>query len=399
MRIRVVSLEHKVWEQTKIQRQIQIRMEWENMKRMVMTSFVLVVLFSVTWMNALWTYGERFPNWMMFTGLFLCLIWQIGFGVFGYWWMGQKQGGRTPFVLLNYWIGTSTSFVVCIVISDTTFKTMLFLFLFILSIAMIPLLSARGYLACVACEVILSLTLWYRGILDLEHWTYTMAVCVLCGLISRQQYRAYMRRYEDRCRMSNIQNQAETDPMTKLLNRRGLERRISTIWPMCIRQSVNVAVIMMDIDNFKKYNDTFGHGQGDLCIQEVARKLMEHTQRKTDYAARIGGEEFLVFLPGISKDDAIKWARKCKDSIESLGIKQSNENFLPYVSVSMGICHMNLKDQGEFWEMQNEADRCLYLSKANGRASIFIEDHCCGQTSTAYDKRQYNLEKGFRSLG
>ena len=130
MRIRVVSLEHKVWEQTKIQRQIQIRMEWENMKRMVMTSFVLVVLFSVTWMNALWTYGERFPNWIMFTGLFLCLIWQIGFGVFGYWWMGQKQGGRTSFVLLNYWIGTSTSFVVCIVISDTTFKTMLFLFLF-----------------------------------------------------------------------------------------------------------------------------------------------------------------------------------------------------------------------------------------------------------------------------
>ena len=199
--------------------------------------------------------------------------------------------------------------------------------------------------------------------------------------------------------MSNIQNQAETDPMTKLLNRRGLERRISTIWPMCVRQGVNVAVIMMDIDNFKKYNDTFGHGQGDLCIQEVARKLMEHTQRKTDYAARIGGEEFLVFLPDVSKDEAIKWARKCKDSIESLGIKQANENFLPYVSVSMGICHLNLKGQGEFWEMQNEADRCLYLSKENGRASIFIEDHCCGQTRTAFDKRQYNLEKGFRSLG
>ena len=70
---------------------------------------------------------------------------------------------------------------------------------------------------------------------------------------------------------------------------------------MCVRQGVNVAVIMMDIDNFKKYNDTFGHGKGDLCIQEVSRKLMEHTQRKTDYAARIGGEEFLIFLPGISK--------------------------------------------------------------------------------------------------
>ena len=399
MRIRVVSLEHKVWEQTKIQRQIQIRMEWENMKRMVMTSFVLVVLFSVTWIHAIWAYENRFSIWMMVSGLVFCLLWQIGFGAFGFWWMGQRQGRRPQLALLNYWIGTSTSFVVCILMSDTTLKAMLFLFLFILSIAIIPLLSAKEYFACVACEVVLSLILWYRDILDLEHWIYTIAVCFLCGLISRQQYRAHMRKYEDRCRMSNIQNQAETDPMTRLLNRRGLERRISTIWPMCVRQGVNVAVIMMDIDNFKRYNDTFGHGKGDLCIQEVSRKLMEHTQRKTDYAARIGGEEFLIFLPGISKDDAIKWARKCKDSIESLGIQQASDNFLPYVSVSMGICHMNLKEQGEFWELQNEADRCLYLSKANGRASIFIEDRCCNQTRSAYDKRQYNLEKGFRSLG
>ena len=181
MRTRVVSLEHKVWEQTKIQRQIQIRMEWENMKRMVMTSFVLVVLFSVTRINALWAYGDRFSNWMMVSGLVMCLAWQIGFGVYGYWWMRQKQGGRTQLVLLNYWIGTSTSFVVCILMSDTTWKTMLILFIFILSIAMIPLLSAREYFACVACEALLSLMLWYRGILDLEHWIYTIAVCLLCG--------------------------------------------------------------------------------------------------------------------------------------------------------------------------------------------------------------------------
>lgn len=399
MRTRVVSLEHKVWEQTNIQRQIRIRMEWENMKRMVMTSFVLVVLFSVAWLNAILDYRGQYPTWIMGVGLVACLLWQIGFGAFGYWWMGQKQGRKAELVLLNYWIGTGTCFITCILMSDSTIKSMLYLFLFILSIAVIPVISVRAYLASLVCETILSLVLWYRGILDFEHWIYTVAVCVLCAIISRQQYSSYMRKYEDRCRMSNIQNQAETDSMTRLLNRRGLERRIATVWPMCVRQGVSVSVIMLDIDNFKKYNDTFGHGKGDLCIQAVSRKLMEHTQRKTDYAARVGGEEFLVFLPGISKDDTVKWARKCKESIESLGIKQANDNFLPYVSVSIGICHINLKEQVEFWELQNEADRCLYLSKANGRASIFMEDKCFGQTKGAYDKRQYNLEKGFRSLG
>ena len=369
------------------------------MKRMVITSFVLVILFSVAWASMLLEYKSRIPFWIMVTGFITSLGWQIGFGIYGYWWMGQRGSKSVQLKLINYWIGTCTSFIACIMISDTNLKVMLFLFLFILSVAVIPLLSAREYIVCTICELILSLILWHRDILDLEHWVYMIAVCVMCGIISRQQYRSHMRKYEDRCRMSNIQNQAETDPMTKLLNRRGLERRITTVWPMCERQGMNVAIIMLDIDNFKKYNDTFGHGKGDLCIQAVARKLMEYTQRKTDYAARIGGEEFLVFLPGISRTDAVHWARKCKESIESLNISQSEDNFLPYVTVSMGICHTNLKECKEFWELQNEADRCLYLSKENGRASIYMQDQCCGRTIGQQDKRQYYLEKGFRSLG
>ena len=284
-------------------------------------------------------------------------------------------------------------------LAKTTSETSIYLFLFILALAMIPLLSSAGFLLSAGTQMLLSLVLLVQGSLDWEHWGYTLAVCILCGIISRQQQGAHLRKFEDGCRLSNIQNLAETDSMTRLLNRRGLERRISTIWPMCERQGMNVAVIMLDIDNFKKYNDTFGHGKGDVCIQAVAQKLIENTPRKSDYAVRVGGEEFLVFLSGISCDDAIKWARKCKESIESMQIKQASDNFLPFVTVSMGVCHVSLKERKEFWELQNEADRCLYLSKENGRASIYIRDTCCGQTSAHKSRRQYDAEKGFRWMG
>lgn len=376
-----------------------MRMEWENMKRMVGTSLLFVVLFSVAGSSLLFRQHETIPRWVLGLLMLGGLLWQITFGSYSFWWMQQRNRGEAKKVVINYWVGSSVTFVSCMLLAKTTNEITLYLFLFILALAIIPLLSSRGFILSAGTQTLLSLVLLAQGSLDWEHWGYTLGACVLCGIISRQQYSAHLRKFEDGCRLSNVQNQAETDSMTRLLNRRGLERRIATIWPMCQRQGINVAVIMLDIDNFKKYNDAFGHGKGDVCIQAVAQKIIDNTPRKSDYAARVGGEEFLVFLSGISKDDAIKWARKCKENIESMKIKQASDNFLPFVTVSMGICHISMKEHKEFWELRNEADRCLYLSKENGRASIYIHDICCGQTAAHTGRRQYDAEKGFRWMG
>lgn len=383
----------------KIRRQVKMRMEWENMKRMVGISLFFAILFSAIWISLLYRQHETISQWVLGIAMFISVMSQIAFGSYGFWWMQQRNRQEAKKITTCYWLATSITFGSCMLLAKTTWEVTFYLFLLILELALIPLLSRRKFLFSVGTQVLLSIVLLIQGSLDVEHWLYTLAVCSLCGIISRQQYSAHLRKFEDGCRLSNVQNQAETDSMTHLLNRRGLERRLTTIWPICERQGMSVAVIMLDIDHFKKYNDAFGHGKGDDCIQAVAEKLIENTPRKSDYAARVGGEEFLIFLSGITQDDAIKWARKCKESIESMQIDQASDNFLPFVTVSMGICHASMKERKEFWELRNEADRCLYLSKENGRASIYIHDSCCGQTVAHGGRRQYYVEKNFRWLG
>ena len=95
--------------------------------------------------------------------------------------------------------------------------------------------------------------------------------------------------------------------------------------------------MMIDIDNFKKYNDTYGHAAGDECIRKVTAAIRRNVKRRTDYAARVGGEEFLVMLTGIEPKLAVKWALDLKKAIDSLKIPHADTNFNPYVSVSMGV--------------------------------------------------------------
>ena len=98
--------------------------------------------------------------------------------------------------------------------------------------------------------------------------------------LSKVRYDSYIRECRQRRRLQSALFDAETDPMTKLLNRRGLERSLFTIVPYCVRNEVPVAAVLLDIDNFKQYNDTFGHSNGDECIKKVAKEIKEATRRK-----------------------------------------------------------------------------------------------------------------------
>lgn len=186
--------------------------------------------------------------------------------------------------------------------------------------------------------------------------------------------------YEDAVRKLNYKrsidtalSEAETDPMTQLLNRRGLDRRIQGLWPHCIRQNTCVAVLMVDIDNFKKYNDTFGHAAGDECIKKVTATIRKSVKRRTDYAARVGGEEFLVFLTGIEPKLAVKWAVNLKNAIDAQKIPHAESNFNPYVSVSMGLACEVIHEGSSFEAIREEADKALYDAKYNGRACLYYK--------------------------
>ena len=195
--------------------------------------------------------------------------------------------------------------------------------------------------------------------------------------MAKARYDSYMRDCRQRRELRSALLDAETDPMTKLLNRRGLERSLVTTIAHCVRDEKPIAVLMIDIDNFKRYNDTFGHSEGDECIRKVAGEIHRATRRKTDLSARIGGEEFLVFLTGISEEAAICWALHLQESIEKLGIRQSPDNFTKEVTVSIGIqCGQLQWGEESIAHMREQADKELYNAKSEGRACVSVNGTC-----------------------
>ncbi len=212
---------------------------------------------------------------------------------------------------------------------------------------------------------------------------YQFAGLVLANIlfisISRILYGLQATAFEMKQKMLLMSKDAEEDPLTGLFNRRGLDRHLAAIWPYCIRNKNMVAVLVMDIDNFKKYNDTFGHPEGDKCLQQVAAAIQHSARRNTDVVARIGGEEFLVFIHGTSGMEPVKLAEKIRSNIEKLGIPQSPALSNPYVTVSIGVAAVVPTKEGEFETLYNEADKALYYAKKNGRNVIVCGSHIYGQ--------------------
>ncbi len=238
---------------------------------------------------------------------------------------------------------------------------------------------------------------WMQHFYEMDY-AYLCVICILCLLLTYRNQITYQRRIADRTAVEDAISSAETDPMTRLLNRRGMQRRVDSIWPMCVRENVMVSIVMLDIDNFKKYNDCYGHLKGDDCICRVATQIAYNTRRKTDFTARVGGEEFLAMLYSTDEKQALAWAMRLKERVEGLLIPQASDNFLPYVTVSMGIATRRVDVGDEFETLQQEADVALYQAKDAGRACIMLNGECYAKTQQNSSQMQDYREQGFRSL-
>ncbi|MBR5967801.1 MAG: GGDEF domain-containing protein [Lachnospiraceae bacterium] len=261
-----------------------------------------------------------------------------------------------------------------------------FYWIVMIVIGCLPVLRPEAFLAVWAIDLIPAVILaWVRGF---PAATNTALVTIgIMGLgLSLALYSNTIRKLDYKLRLDSALSEAETDPMTLLLNRRGLDRRTENIWPYCIRQKSHVAIMMIDIDNFKKYNDTYGHAAGDECIRKVTAAIRRNVKRRTDYAARVGGEEFLVMLTGIEPKLAVKWALDLKKSIDSLKIPHADTNFNPYVSVSMGVACAEVTEGVTFEKIREEADKSLYEAKYNGRACIYYHHRAFGKPGSSLKK-------------
>jgi diguanylate cyclase (GGDEF)-like protein/PAS domain S-box-containing protein len=167
-----------------------------------------------------------------------------------------------------------------------------------------------------------------------------------------------------------LQQLSSIDGLTSIANRRYFDERLEREWRRAIRKQTTLSLIMIDIDYFKAFNDTYGHLSGDECIKHVAQVLNTSINRAGDLAARFGGEEFIVLLPDTEQEGATRVASIIRATVEGLQIKHSGSSINSYVTISLGIASINPTVEGEGKDLIKAADEALYQAKDNGRNRI-----------------------------
>ena len=173
-----------------------------------------------------------------------------------------------------------------------------------------------------------------------------------------------------------LEKMALLDGLTNISNRRLFDKTIKKEMKRSKRESNPLSLIMIDIDNFKAYNDTYGHQQGDECLKKVASVLTENTKRAADFAARYGGEEFTVILPDTDKEGALKIAEDIRKEIMELELEHKNSITADCVTVSLGvssICTEKEVDQQLISDFIDRSDQALYQAKENGKNQVVYQ--------------------------
>jgi len=159
-----------------------------------------------------------------------------------------------------------------------------------------------------------------------------------------------------------------TDPLTGLANRRHLEQVLDSEWARLAARHRPLAVAMIDIDHFKRYNDHYGHQLGDRCLQRIAAALLS-TARETDVTARYGGEEFTLVLPDADLDTAARISHHANEAVAALGEEHIGSP-LGIVTVSIGLATVVPSAQSTHTELIRAADARLYEAKRTGRNRV-----------------------------
>lgn len=165
---------------------------------------------------------------------------------------------------------------------------------------------------------------------------------------------------------------ASRDPLTGVANRRAFDERIASEWSRAHRNAESLALLAVDVDHFKSFNDTYGHLEGDRCLRQVADVLERCARRGGDFAARIGGEEFALILPKTGQHAAEAMAERIRTEIESLAIEHSGSD-AGRLTISVGVAAATaaLSAAGPH-ALIDEADAALYRAKRAGRNRVWI---------------------------
>lgn len=175
---------------------------------------------------------------------------------------------------------------------------------------------------------------------------------------------------EDITDKKTIEEISITDSLTEIYNRRHFDEIFPKLINSTKRKNELLSFIILDIDYFKQYNDTYGHQMGDKTLIKVATTIKNSLNRIDDFCFRLGGEEFGILFKTTTTIKAFEFANTIRKNIEALQIKHENNSVSPYVTVSMGLICKNANEITNENEIYKQADELLYEAKANGRNQI-----------------------------
>ena len=160
------------------------------------------------------------------------------------------------------------------------------------------------------------------------------------------------------------------DPLTNIRNRRSFNDRLTTEWRRCLREKLPLSFLMVDVDKFKNYNDTYGHPQGDTLLKSLAMVFESLARRPADIVARLGGEEFGLLLPETGLKPALEIAENIRSSVEELRIMTADRKTETRTTVSIGAASCIPTENMLSEELVSRADEFLYQAKKSGRNRV-----------------------------
>jgi diguanylate cyclase (GGDEF)-like protein len=233
------------------------------------------------------------------------------------------------------------------------------------------LLSAQGVVSILAVPIFLQERFWgfvgfddcrnERVFVENEEQFLRSASVLLAGAVVRHNMEDSITHLETKV------DKIYYDPLTDIYNRRFLDENLDGIMTLLSRSDSMLGVMMIDIDFFKKYNDTYGHGAGDNCLKIVAETLRKCLHRKEDFVVRYGGEEFVVILPNTDSIGADRIAGRMLDAVRNCAIPHAENSAAEHVTISIGVVTGKVGHTHGKGDFLKRADEMLYESKRGGR--------------------------------
>jgi two-component system chemotaxis family response regulator WspR len=186
-----------------------------------------------------------------------------------------------------------------------------------------------------------------------------------------EAYRALRRSQQELLRANlELRRLTHSDGLTGLSNRRYLDEFLSAEWKRALREHTEVSLLMIDVDYFKPYNDTYGHVAGDNVLRSVATTIRREIRQPRDLVARFGGEEFAVVLPGSGSAGARLLAEKMRRDVAALALPHVGSAVSEHLTISIGVATLTPTPDLAETALIEEADAALYRAKRDGRNRV-----------------------------